>query len=92
MPGSGPRGRLAIPAMPVAAKRRQMLNGNVNLFGYGRNKAHGADEAHPWSCHAGSTCHLGPGLEGLGPYGSILMGGEVIAAQVEEQLCSLLRS
>jgi len=31
-----------------------------------------------------NTGHLGPRLEGLDPSGSILVGGEVIAAEVEE--------
>ena len=32
----------------------------------------------------GMRSHLGPRLEGLGPSGSISVGGEVIAAEVEE--------
>src|SRR5215217_4688341 len=39
---------------------------------------------HGSLCQGGNPGDLGPGLEGLGPGGSILRGGEVIAAEVEE--------
>jgi hypothetical protein len=58
--------------------------GIVKLLGYARDQAPGAGWAHWRSCHPGSTSDLGPGLEGLGPCGSILMGGEAMAAEVEE--------
>src|SRR5215204_5042885 len=57
--------------------------GTVNLIGSGRDKAHEGwvyQRLYP-SGHAGD---LGPGLEGLGPGGSIRVGGEVIAAEVEQ--------
>ena len=57
--------------------------GTVNLIGSGRDKAHEGwvyQRLYP-SGHAGD---LGPGLEGLGPGGSILGGRAVIAAEVEE--------
>jgi hypothetical protein len=59
------------------------LRGTVNLIGSGRDKAHEGwvyQRLYP-SGHAGD---LGPGLEGLGPGGSILGGRAVIAAEVEE--------
>src|SRR3954471_9588590 len=40
--------------------------------------------AHGSLCQSGNPGDLGPGLEGLGPGGSILRGGKVIAAEVEE--------
>ena len=39
---------------------------------------------HERLCPSGHAGDLGPGLEGLGPGGSILAGGAVIAAEVEE--------
>src|SRR5215211_7822715 len=39
---------------------------------------------HERLCPGGHAADRGPGLEGLGPGGSILDGGEVIAAEVEE--------
>jgi hypothetical protein len=39
---------------------------------------------HERLCPGGHAADLGPGLEGLGSGGSILAGGEVIAAEVEE--------
>ena len=39
---------------------------------------------HGSLCQGGNPGDLGPGLEGLGPGGSILGGGEVIAAEVKE--------
>ena len=50
----------------------------------GRDKARNAGQAHGRSRHAGNAGHFGPGLEGTGPSGSVLGGGEVIAAEVEE--------
>ena len=57
--------------------------GTVNLIGSGRDKAH-EGRSHAGLCPSGHAGDLGPGLEGLGPGGSILAGGAVIAAEVEE--------
>jgi hypothetical protein len=73
--------------LQVASTRRlrtfSASRGTVNLIGSGRDKAHEGwvyQRLYP-SGHAGD---LGPGLEGLGPGGSILGGRAVIAAEVEE--------
>src|SRR3954454_187316 len=58
-------------------------NGTVNLIGSGRDEAH-EGRSHEGFCPSGHAGDLGPGLEGLGPGGSILAGGAVIAAEVEE--------
>src|SRR5215212_2911518 len=55
----------------------------VNLIGSGRDKAHGG-RSHEHLCPSGHAGDLSPGLEGLGPGGSILGGGAVIAAEMEE--------
>jgi hypothetical protein len=60
------------------------MKGTVNMIGHGRDQACGSDRAHYLLCHSGNTGYLGPRLKGLGPGGSILSGGEVIAAEVEE--------
>jgi hypothetical protein len=39
---------------------------------------------HGSLCQGGNPGDFGPGLKGLGPGGSILAGGEVIAAEVKE--------
>src|SRR3954447_21644799 len=39
---------------------------------------------HERLCPSGDAADLGPGLKGLGPGGSVLGGGAVIAAEVEE--------
>src|SRR3954470_24443807 len=57
--------------------------GTVNLIGSGRDKAH-EGRSHEGLCPRGHAGDLGPGLEGLGPGGSILTGGAVIAAEVEQ--------
>src|SRR3954464_14725645 len=57
--------------------------GTVNLIGSDRDKAH-EGRSHEGLCPSGHAGDLGPGLEGLGPGGSILAGGAVIAAEVEE--------
>src|SRR3954469_8658710 len=59
------------------------LSGTVNLIGSGHDKAHEA-RSHEGLCPSGHAGDLGPGLEGLGPGGSILAGGEVIAAEMEQ--------
>jgi hypothetical protein len=57
--------------------------GTVNSIGSGRAKAH-EGRSHERLCPNGNAGDLGPGLEGLGSGGSILVGGEVIAAEVEQ--------
>jgi hypothetical protein len=54
------------------------------LLERGRDKARNAGQAHGRSRHAGNAGHFGPGLEGAGSGGSVLGGGEVIAAEMEE--------
>ena len=84
---SGPR-----PPGTSERRLRQRVNitpkylscaGTVNLIGSGRDKAH-EGRPHEGLCPSGHAGDLGPGLEGLGPGGSILGGGAVIAAEVEE--------
>src|SRR3954454_10189629 len=55
--------------------------GTVNLIGSGRDKAH-EGQSHEGLCRGGHAGDRGPGLKGLGPGGSILAGGAVIAAEV----------
>src|SRR5215204_5114716 len=61
------------------------LAGTVNLIGSGGDTAH-KGRSHEGLCPSGHAGDLGPGLEGLGPGGSILAGGAVIAAEVEEDV------
>ena len=58
-------------------------NGTVNLIGSGRDTAH-EGRSYEGLCPSGHAGDLGPDLKGLGPGGSILAGGEVVAAEVEE--------
>ena len=53
------------------------------MIGSGRDKLHKGG-SHEGLCPSGHAGDLGPGLEGLGPGGSIRVGGAVIAAEVEE--------
>jgi hypothetical protein len=53
------------------------------LIGSGHDKAH-EGRSHERLCPSGHAGDLGPGLEGLGSGGSVLSGGAVIAAEVEE--------
>jgi hypothetical protein len=53
------------------------------LIGSGHDKAH-EGRSHERLCPSGHAGDLSPGLEGLGSGGSILAGGAVIAAEVEE--------
>jgi hypothetical protein len=39
---------------------------------------------HRRLCQSGHAGNFSPGLEGLGPGGSILIGGDVIAAELKE--------
>jgi hypothetical protein len=57
--------------------------GTVNLIGFGRDTAH-EGRSHEGLCPSGHAGDRGPGLKGLGSGGSILDGGAVIAAEVEE--------
>ncbi len=57
--------------------------GTVNLIGSGRDKAH-EGRSHEGLCPSGHAGDLGPGLKGLGPGGSVLGSGAVIAAEVEQ--------
>ena len=65
------------------ASGRLCADGTVNLIGSGRDRAH-EGRSHEGLCPSGHAGDRGPGLEGLGPGGSILAGGAVIAAEVEE--------
>ena len=67
----------------TSGKSRNMRVGTVNLIGSGRDKLHKGG-SHEGLCPSGHAGDLGPGLEGLGPGGSIRVGGAVIAAEVEE--------
>jgi len=53
------------------------------LIGFGRDKAH-EDRVYQRLYPSGHAGDLGPGLEGLASGSSILGGGAVIAAEVEE--------
>src|SRR4051812_4171828 len=57
--------------------------GTVNLIGCSRDKAH-EGRSHEGLCPSGHAGDLGPGLKGLGSGGSILGGGAVIAAEMEQ--------
>ncbi len=65
------------------AQRLRTVGGTVNLMGSGRDKAR-EGRSHERLCPSGHASDLGPDLEGLGPGGSILDGGDVIATEVEE--------
>ena len=54
------------------------------MIGYSRDEACRTGWAHCRLCQSGHAGDLGPGLEGLGPSGSILAGGDVVAAEVEQ--------
>jgi hypothetical protein len=59
-------------------------NGTVNLIDCGRADTRRSGQTHGSLCQSGNPGDLGPGLEGLGPGGSIVRGGTVIAAEVKE--------
>src|SRR3954464_6609328 len=65
------------------AAHRLTREGTVNLIGSGRDKAH-EGRSHEGLCPGGPPGCPGPGLKGLGPGGSVLGGGAVIAAEVEQ--------
>jgi len=46
--------------------------------------------ACPWLRRSGDAGDLGPNLEGLGPGGSILCGGHLMAAEVEQVVDSVV--
>ena len=52
-------------------------------MGSGRDKAH-EGRSHEGLCPSGHAGDLSPGLEDLGPGGSIVGGRAVIAAEVEQ--------
>ena len=60
------------------------IAGTVNLIYTGRDEACRTSWMHYRLCQSGHAGDLGPGLEGLGPGGSILDGGDVVAAEVEQ--------
>src|SRR3954447_2552771 len=72
-----PERREVLPSMAITSA------GTVNLIGSGRDKAH-EGRSHEGVCPSGHAGDLGPDLEGLGPGGSVLGGGAVIAAEVEQ--------
>ena len=63
---------------------RGSLEGTVNLIGYGRDEACRTGWTHCRLCQSGHAGDLGPGLKGLGAGGSILISGEVVAAEMKE--------
>src|SRR3954464_14570857 len=84
------------PKAPCPCRERPRYgscSGTVNLIGSGRDTAHEGrshegrsheGRSHEGLCPSGHAGDLSPGLEGLGSGGSILVGGAVIAAEVEE--------
>src|SRR4051795_6775645 len=84
----GPTGRSPLPPAPPFRTLHtrypvESLAGTVNLIGSGHDKAHEA-RSHEGLCPSGHAGDRGPGLEGLGPGGSILAGRAVIAAEMEQ--------
>src|SRR4051812_20654110 len=73
----------AEPQSMPANQRIVSSAGTVNLIGSGRDTAH-EGRSHERLCPSGHAGDLSPGLEGLGSGGSILGGGAVIAAEVEQ--------
>src|SRR3954453_8644777 len=63
--------------------------GTVNLIGSGRDTAH-EGRSHEGLCPSGHAGDLGPSLEGLGSGGSVLSGGDVVAAEVEEVVDTIM--
>lgn len=59
------------------------ITGTVNLSGHERNEMSGCQTGWPL-CQSGRAGDLGPGLEGLDPGGSILVSGQMIAAEMKE--------
>src|SRR3954453_8754598 len=70
-------------ALLLLASDASTYMGTVNLIGSGRDTAH-EGRSHERLCPRGHAGDLSPGLEGLGSGGSILGGGAVIAAEVEQ--------
>jgi hypothetical protein len=81
LPRAGDTWHLDEVAVKIAGKKHW---GIVNLIDCGRADTHRSDQTHGSLCQSDNPGDLGPGLEGLGPCGSILGGGKVIAAEVEE--------
>jgi hypothetical protein len=79
------RGRVRVDARPGERLAERLGRaGTVKLSDRERDKAHNAGRAHRRSRHAGNAGHFGPGLEGAGLGGSVLGGGDVITAEMEE--------
>jgi hypothetical protein len=72
-----------LPLLPWHHSRAGSPDGTVNLIGSGRNTAH-EGRSQEGLCPSGHAGDRGPDLKGLGPGGSILGGGAVIAAEMEE--------
>src|SRR3712207_3828639 len=83
---SGPLSERMCPGTP---RRMNRSEGTVNLIGSGRDAAH-EGRVHEGLCPSGHAGDRGPALEGLSPGGSILAGGAVIAAEVEEVVNSIV--
>jgi hypothetical protein len=60
------------------------LSGTVNLAGRERDETLGPRRTCRPLCHPGNASDLGPGLQGNGTCGSVLIGWEVIAAEMKE--------
>ena len=67
-----------------ATRRPSDVRGTVNLIDCGRAGTRRSGQTRGWLCQSDNPGHLGPPLESLGPGGSILRGGKVIAAEVKE--------
>jgi hypothetical protein len=65
-------------------KQKGQWSGPLVLIGHRHVDTCDSGWAHGSLCQSGNPGDLGPGLEGLGPGGSIVRGGKVIAAEVEE--------
>src|SRR6476646_2489063 len=74
--GAPPHGIAATPC-PYTRGHRQLVR--LRLRRYARFEL-----GMPRLCQSGHAGDLGPGLKGLGPGGSIQIGGDVVAAEMEE--------
>ena len=89
MPQYGVRVQRGAHTGPAHAKRKRgpwikhSPDGTVNLIGSDRDKAQ-EGRSHEGLCPSGHAGDLGPGLEGLGPGGSILGSRKVSASEVEQ--------
>ena len=55
-----------------------------SIIDHGRNETPGMGQTHRQLRHPGSAGDLGPGLEGLGSSGSILVSWKAIAVEMKE--------